>query len=86
MVKAEQALQIIKDHWANKKFVIHNCSICEYPCGFIFREGLIFYDSGCYCIDEKMVEERNDEFFLHYLRKNPDVIEKAFEEERISVQ
>lgn len=28
---------------------IHNCSICEYPCGYVFKDDQVFYDNGCYC-------------------------------------
>lgn len=31
-------------HWN-----IHDCSICGYPCGYIFREGQVLYDTGCDC-------------------------------------
>jgi hypothetical protein len=30
---------------------LHNCSMCRYPCGYIFDEkGEVSYDSGCYCV------------------------------------
>lgn len=31
------------------RFNIHDCSICGYPCGFVFNHGRIGYDSGCDC-------------------------------------
>lgn len=33
---------------------VHNCSMCNYTCGFIFNEGNVFYDSGCDCVIYKM--------------------------------
>lgn len=33
-----------------QKWVIHHCSMCSYPCGYIFRGDQVFYDSGCDCV------------------------------------
>ena len=32
------------------KWAIHDCSLCGYPCGYIFHDGQVSYDSGCYCV------------------------------------
>ncbi len=85
-MKPEQAIHIIRDHWAKKKFVIHRCHLCDYPCGFIFKENKIFYDSGCNCVEKMLLEEQTEEFLLHVLGKNPEIIEQAFKEENILVQ
>lgn len=37
---------------------IHDCSICWYPCGFIFENGLVFYDSGCDCVNHINIQPR----------------------------
>jgi len=29
---------------------IHQCSFCNYRCGYVFRDGDVFYDSGCDCV------------------------------------
>lgn len=31
------------------KWPIHSCSICNYPCAYVFKAGLVGYDSGCNC-------------------------------------
>lgn len=41
-------------------FLIHNCGMCKYPCGFFYtydacptcekRDHYLFYDSGCDCV------------------------------------
>jgi hypothetical protein len=33
------------------RWCIHNCSMCDYPCGYIFCENhnLVAYDNGCDC-------------------------------------
>jgi hypothetical protein len=33
-----------------QQWYIHDCSICKYPCGFVFQQGQVTYDSGCDCI------------------------------------
>ena len=37
---------------AKRKFwKLHNCSMCNYPCGYHFGDdGSVTYDSGCYCV------------------------------------
>lgn len=30
-------------------WTVHNCSMCMYPCGFIFVGDQVKYDSGCDC-------------------------------------
>lgn len=40
------------------KFVIHNCTFCKYPCGYLFKDNKIFFDSGCDCINKKVIEKR----------------------------
>lgn len=33
------------------RWPIHNCSICGYPCGYLFHDDQVFYDSGCDCVN-----------------------------------
>lgn len=32
------------------RWIIHHCSMCNYPCGFIIKGNQVTYDSGCDCI------------------------------------
>ena len=32
-----------------KKFVLHNCTYCYYPCGWVYQDKTLQYDSGCDC-------------------------------------
>ena len=32
------------------RLAVHNCSICHYQCGYIFKEGGVLYDRGCDCV------------------------------------
>ena len=34
---------------AGEKFVLHNCTYCYYPCGWVYKEKKLQYDSGCDC-------------------------------------
>lgn len=33
----------------NCRIPCHNCSICNYPCGYLYQDGLLWYDHGCDC-------------------------------------
>lgn len=39
------------------KWVIHRCSMCNYPCGYVFDETYecVGYDSGCYCTNRNAI-------------------------------
>lgn len=63
-----------------KKWSIHECSFCDYPCGFIFREGNVFYDSGCNCSFRDFRDSDYEEVLEHYeCQKHPEVIKKMNE-------
>lgn len=48
--KLETALQVVLAKLrAGGRWVLHECSMCGYPCGFDIREGRIYYDNGCDC-------------------------------------
>lgn len=50
--------EVLNKMKTGKKFLIHNCSLCGYPCGYIFKkfiekpDKLLVYDSGCYCTNQ----------------------------------
>lgn len=35
-----------------QKLVLHRCTFCDYPVGWQFRGGALFYDNGCDCVYE----------------------------------
>lgn len=45
--------QQFKEQAQNLKILdwgLHNCSICDYPCGFLFNDNMeVYYDKGCNC-------------------------------------
>lgn len=41
------------------KWVIHECSICRYPCGYVFcpNKEFVAYDSGCHCTGRSSIND-----------------------------
>lgn len=58
------------------KWTVHNCSMCGYPCGYVFRGEDVFYDPGCDCVfgEEKQRSWENlaEEFNRNQPENNPD--------------
>lgn len=77
--------QAKKLNFINKKWTIHHCSLCGYPCGYIIdhAQDLVEYDSGCDCIAGALytITERDwqsiADFYNHQL--HPDTITKMNE-------
>lgn len=63
------------------KWPMHDCSICGYPCGYLFRGDEVFYDSGCDCVNYTNIQPRNwEDVAEHYnMQSHPDVIKKMDE-------
>lgn len=61
MTKRQELVDAIR----RRKFVVHECSFCEYPRGFEFRSGIFGYDNGCFTTDEWCAcPEADLDFFL----------------------
>lgn len=52
----------------NNYFHIRNCSICGYPCGFLYDGEQLCYDSGCDCTGRYVITPRNEDELLFYFR------------------
>lgn len=54
----------------------HTCVICGYRCGYVFADGVVGYDPGCYCVGGGSSRERTwDDVADHYnMQGNPDII------------
>lgn len=77
---------IIKFHCkqSNERYVIHNCSQCEYPCCFYWENEQLMFDGGCWCLVEKVPPKpMNDDEFISYIRKNPEIVERKLKEMKI---
>lgn len=59
-------------------WLVHNCSICEYPCGYIIRNNDVLYDSGCYCVNyiNEQPTSWEDLAGFYNMQKYPDYIEE----------
>lgn len=61
------------------QWTIHQCSMCDYPCGYIFEpNGDVSYDSGCDCVTYTNIQPCSwEDVASHYnLQTNPQVIEE----------
>lgn len=60
----------------NKKLTCHHCSICNYPCGYVFINDKPYYDSGCNCLKDwsQSLEPRTEEELSRFLDKYLDKI------------
>ncbi len=58
------------------RWVIHHCSMCDYPCGYLFNGDKVEYDAGCGCVTYRDVQSRTwDNVAEHYnMQKNEKVI------------
>lgn len=63
-----------------EKLVIHTCSLCQYPCGFLSLKNSLFYDNGCDCVSGpyiRMMKRWDDlDFYLMLENGHVDRIEK----------
>lgn len=84
-MKIKTVAAIIKEHWKNKKFIVHTCSLCDYPCGFIWVEGELFYDSGCHCLKYKVLEPVKEFELFRFILTHRKYIENKFKDENLTV-
>lgn len=53
-----------------EEWIIHQCSMCESPCGFQFRDDGVWYDSGCHCSRYSVEKVSWSAVAKHYNRQN----------------
>jgi hypothetical protein len=88
MTIERQTYEIIRNQWkdCNKKFVIHHCSQCEYPCGYFWENNQLLFDAGCFCLLEKEKPRIcSDDELMDWIKDNGAIVEKIFAEEKIFV-
>lgn len=56
-ITVEELKQAIKDKGITR-WIIHECSMCGYPCGYYFCGDIVKYDSGCDCVGYINISER----------------------------
>ena len=66
---------------AISRWPIHDCAICGYHCGYVFRGENVFYDSGCSCGNFNGFQPRDFESVAdHYnMQDSPRVIKEMNE-------
>jgi hypothetical protein len=45
-----------------ENWTLCNCEFCYYQCGFVFRPNHVFYDSGCYCVQDGFRDLRESSY------------------------
>ena len=65
------------------KWVIHECSLCHYPCAYVFdgNHERVAYDSGCDCTRQTNINECSWDRLAEYynMQTNQDYIKKMNE-------
>ncbi len=59
-------------------YPVHNCTMCNYTCGYLIDRGNVSYDSGCDCTRRYVVEPRNWEdlantYNMNQPENNPEI-------------
>ncbi len=60
------------------KWNVNDCSICNYHCGYIIRNGQVMYDSGCDCVSHSNLQPRSWEDLAeqYNMQDHPNVIKE----------
>ncbi len=60
---------------------VHNCSFCNYACGYVFEGVQVFYDSACDCVTYSYLQPRdwNCVAAQYNMQTNDEVIKKMNE-------
>lgn len=80
----EELMKQIKEHDI-KRWTIHNCSMCGYPCGYLIEGDNIFYDCGCDCVSYRdihpsSIEELTADFNRNRKENNPNISDEYLKE------
>lgn len=65
-----------------KRWDIHNCSMCNYACGYVIDNDRVFYDSGCDCTyrGQNLSPRSFEDIADHYnMQSNETVIQRMNE-------
>lgn len=57
---------------------VHECSICRYQCGYVFKDGGVLYDRGCDCVTyQDLAPSSFDDVAAFYNRQaDPKIIDQ----------
>lgn len=73
-MNVEDQVKALRERFCDR-ITIRNCSMCGYPCAYIFQGESLFYDSGCDCKYGEL-EPRDIRSLHQFLEMNPDWTEK----------
>jgi hypothetical protein len=62
------------------KLVVHNCSFCDYDCGYFAEGQYVFYDSGCDCVKYSGIRQVTYMEILSYSSQNKYKVLKHIED------
>ena len=84
MIKTKEELKIQAEKIGLKRWTIHCCSMCGYPCGYLIGEK-VFYDSGCDCVGYSDVQERSwddlaEAYNINQPENNPEISQEYLDE------
>lgn len=85
MIKTAEELKQQAKKIGLKFWLIHNCSICGYPCGYDISGNEVFYDSGCDCVAYDNVVKKDWEdlaktYNMNQPENNPNISKEYLDE------
>lgn len=67
----QQTLDALKLKYTDGRVIpVHRCSVCNYQCGYFWRDGMLFYDAGCNCMAVMDVSPRPESLLLKKIERD----------------
>lgn len=84
MLKTSEELKEQAKKIGLKKWKVHECSMCGYPCGYIIESERISYDPGCYCsggyVEERTWQDLADQYNRNQPERNKQINQSYLDE------
>ena len=65
----------------NRKLNTHDCPLCRYPCGYLWANGIMYYDACCKCVNFSGMRPIRDEDLKEFISMNLDVFDDILNKE-----
>lgn len=62
-----------------REWRMHDCSLCGYECGFLFRDGEVYYDPGCMCMGGAIERRSWEDVAAHYSIQSSSSVLKEYD-------